>query len=471
MKSGHYIAQSAAANLSKVNPAIAQGLEYLWLGKYLEASNHFEAETAKSADEASLLGLAGTAKWCLDDIDGAIQIWSKFFDVATLESARQQIHLAILLQAASTIKEDYRLEKRVSEVLYAEIVGGLRTWPAPLISAALGMTRELHPFEDWLRTSGVETPQRRWAIEFHRTIDRFKLRSFPDHRDLRVNELNAGMIRITGSEWIYPSNPELFAIVSQEEFFIARKLACEKLPILPPPIKVDEFDLLRKGNVSEGLRIAEAAFKKDPSVSNTISLGAVYLWMEDYKAAWKHFQDAIENQRWTHDSYFEMAGTAKWCTNEPRDAVDCWKSGLHCDYGDAAGSVGNQLLLFAASILREGVIPQAKALALLEKKASNPAIESWPGPLVELCLGKSHVDFRLENAKHTIHTREALIKFYQSVLAFRDGELTLDGLHGRMREMIDTSRPEWNELKTFTSLIRNYSEFFIARHESTNKLS
>jgi hypothetical protein len=142
-------------------------------------------------------------------------------------------------------------------------------------------------------------------------------------------------------------------------------------------------------------------------------------------------------------------------------------SGLHSNLGDAGGaSVGNRLLLFAASILRTDLLPRPDATALLQEKANDSRIKTWPGPLVEFCLKKGNVELDMREAKPGLEARRAVVKFYRSLLEFDAGVLSREELNARMVEIADTSAPQWIEQKAFTYLIWD-PEFFLARHEAS----
>jgi len=253
---------------------------------------------------------------------------------------------------------------------------------------------------------------------------------------------------------------------------MARHIAKGKFQVDVPQIadaSDSPWELLRNGKMRQGVDVLLEKYNEKPSTSHTMSLGVAYLWIEDYESAWTHFQHAIATQRWTSDSYYGMAGTAKWCSNEPEAAMECWKSGLDCDYGDAGGaSVGNRLLLFVASVLRKDARAEKEAIALLKAKKDDPRISTWPGPLVHLALGKKNVDFGMEGAKRP-HARLAVIRFYEDLLLLRDGKLTSGEFVKEMREIADISQPQWLDQKAFTSLLWN-EEFFIARHESRKEI-
>jgi hypothetical protein len=127
--------------------------------------------------------------------------------------------------------------------------------------------------------------------------------------------------------------------------------------------------------------------------------------------------------------------------------------------------VGNRLLLFAASILREDIVSQQDAIALLKEKANQRELHSWPGLLVEYCLENGNIKLDLMDAKPGLEVRKAIVNFYRSLLEFNSGVLSRAQLNARMADIADISAQQWSEQDAFSRLIRK-EEFFIARHES-----
>jgi hypothetical protein len=147
------------------------------------------------------------------------------------------------------------------------------------------------------------------------------------------------------------------------------------------------WDLLRYGNVDQGLALLLNAYKRVPSASHILELGIAYLWVGDYLAGWEHFQTAIERFPRSTSSFYGMAGIAQWCLNEPSQAVNYWSAGLDTRFADGAGGVQLPLLLLTASIVKPEVFPREEAERILRSKTKNPLLKNWPGPLVEFVLG------------------------------------------------------------------------------------
>jgi len=310
---------------------------------------------------------------------------------------------------------------------------------------------------------------RKWLAEFYRAVAQFHIVYEPPRfdPDLRARQLKTAMQQLadtTQPEWAKTSMFK--ALISHEEFYIARFLSNAPLQLpKAPPIDVD-WDSIRYGDAKLGIDLRTEMYLRRPSASHTMSLGIANLWTKDYESAWNLFEYMNKHDRWTRDGFFGMAGSAKWCMDKTEEAVECWRAGLNCSLGDAGGaSVGNRLLLFAASILRKGVFLRTDAIALLEEKVRDQRIRAWPGPLVVFCLQNGRLELDLAEAKPGIESRRAQMKFYRSLLEFDAGVLSRGELNARMEEIGDTSESQWVEQKAFTSLIWK-EEFFIARHEA-----
>jgi hypothetical protein len=228
--------------------------------------------------------------------------------------------------------------------------------------------------------------------------------------------------------------------------------------------KLDPWDMLRGGKIEQGLTLLRQSYEREPLASEIMELGVAYLWVKQYEQAFKHFQHEIKTYTHTMDAFFGMAGAAKWCLNDPAEAVSQWLSGLDVQYADAAGGIQNPLLLFTASILRPEIYSRKEAEGLLRERVADRRAENWPGPLAMYLLDASYLP-ELERIiggdAEAPHLRWTLV-FYQGILARVRG----DGSQfvQSMRETADISRcPDEDE---FLSRMWR-EEFFIARHEAS----
>src|SRR5690349_2826142 len=99
------------------------------------------------------------------------------------------------------------------------------------------------------------------------------------------------------------------------------------------------WNLIRRGDQELAIGKLREAYSHNPSPSRTMELGVAFLWVEDYRSAWEHFDFANRQQPKHSAAFYGMSGVAKWCLNERREAVSQWRAGLGCAYADAAGGV------------------------------------------------------------------------------------------------------------------------------------
>ena len=200
-----------------------------------------------------------------------------------------------------------------------------------------------------------------------------------------------------------------------------------------------------------------------------MELGVAYLWVQDYQAAWEHFDSA--NQRYPKhaDVFYGMAGAAKWCSNDPQESVRQSAAGLECQYADAAGGVRLPLLLFFASVVRPQVFDRTEAETLLAilREGSLRARNS-PGALAGLVLGGIDAgDFRDRcvgrNESDTL-LRRWLTDFYVGVVEHERG--SLGAFKEAMKKTATTVDDDFEVNKGHYLRKLWHPEFFIARHEA-----
>ena len=449
------------------------GLAYLLLDEYDAAWEHFESVIKSNPQSpAKVYGMAGVAKWCLKSPESATAAWTAGLGTLGARADKAGLRLSLLMFAASIaqpgdIHHKYKawaallpkLDRLVPDV-----------WPNQLVEYAIGIRGQEQLPETLAGSSGGEMHDRQWLCDFYKAVGEFHLigdpRQFdPVQKADQLKERMQHLVDTTRSELVEIT--AFKSLIAHEEFYVARFLARAPLELPTAPAMEVDWENLRYGDGKLGLELRIERFLRKPSPAHTLGLGIAYLWTKDYESAWSLFQYANRNSRLTSQSSFGMAGAAKWCLDQHEEAVDCWKAGLQCNYGDAGGaSVGNRLLLFAASILRENVFSKVDAIALLAEKADDYRIRAWPGPLVAFCLQKAVIPLDLAESKPGIETRRAQLSFYSALLAFEAGALSREELNNRMIEIADTSGQQWTEQNKFSSLIRS-EEFFIARHESS----
>ena len=198
-----------------------------------------------------------------------------------------------------------------------------------------------------------------------------------------------------------------------------------------------------------------------------MELGVALLWAGQYASSSDHFRNGIEEHRFKMESFYGMAGAAKWCAGEQSEAVSVWVSGLKVGYTGAAGAVQIPLLLFFASIINPILYDNSAAKKLMLKKTADERIRYWPGPIVRLivgqikdseflrhCQGRGERDLR-NNLWHA--------EFYRSLLRFDPGKIS--DFRESMRTLTDVRQPEWQDEDLLLSRIWK-EEFFLARCEA-----
>jgi len=210
--------------------------------------------------------------------------------------------------------------------------------------------------------------------------------------------------------------------------------------------------------------VQEYGDRNDPSP--VMALGVAYLWRGHYKRAFEHFDDAIKTSRTSKSVFFGMAGVAKWCVDDPKEAVGQWRAGLRAQYADGAGGIRLPMLLFTAAVVTPSAFSQAEAAFLLNEKVHDARARNWPGPLGKFLLGQIDQEGLLEHLtgvhQNDTALRHWLSDFYKGVVGFSCGEVSV--FNGAMRKAVEVAVNESNDQRFFTGCIW-HEEFFIARHE------
>jgi tetratricopeptide (TPR) repeat protein len=150
-----------------------------------------------------------------------------------------------------------------------------------------------------------------------------------------------------------------------------------------------QWHYLRHGNRERGLALAREAYARKPNPSHIMELGVAYLWVGDYISAGAHFQNAIESEPFSTSSFFEMAGVACWCADNPIKAIAHWQNGLSSQFADAGVALSLPLLLLVGSILRPKVFSQEEAERILKNQLRESTRARVARPLGGVCIGKN----------------------------------------------------------------------------------
>jgi len=207
-------------------------------------------------------------------------------------------------------------------------------------------------------------------------------------------------------------------------------------------------------------------YGKKETASHIMTLGVAYLLLRKYAEAFEHFENATETYRMAGDRFFGMAGVAKWCVGETDEAVEQWQAGLRAKYADGAGGIGLPMILFTTSIMKPSAFPRADAVAILEKKARDPRVSNWPGPLGQFLLGQIDRD-ALADGLMGVNENDTAVRHWQARFYYGVAELERGNRRGfteTLRDCVEAAVDETKPERFFTSCLW-HEEFFIARHE------
>ena len=206
--------------------------------------------------------------------------------------------------------------------------------------------------------------------------------------------------------------------------------------------------------------------------SNYYSLGAVYMWSEDYRSAFAHFDEQIRAalpRNVPADSTFGMAGAAAWCLGEERLAVNYWRNGTTAKYADAGANTRTELLLYAASILNPAIFPTESAQHLLAEKADQWRVKNWPGPIAQYILGTaSEQEVRqkaVERKDDPVGPNPMSWKFdfYKLLTTASSGRKDMGALESGLQNLVDVHGSEYVAGLKFFYFLR-IEEYYLARH-------
>lgn len=236
---------------------------------------------------------------------------------------------------------------------------------------------------------------------------------------------------------------------------------------------VDPWDLLRSGQTEEAFQQMQAALESKGTPPYIMELGVAYLWVHDYQAAWEHFNAANQRKPRHSAAYYGMAGAAKWCLDKPEAAVREWQEGLRCQYADAAGGARMPLLLFFASAVTPNLIARTDAEKLLLIRANDRRVRYWPGPVVEVMLGRIDED---QLRKHCAGVNDAdtanrhwLSDFYLGVVALSRGDAA--HFNEAVRKTADLTWTDFDRNRQSFLGRMWHEEFFIARHQVSEAMT
>ena len=199
------------------------GVAYLWAGDFRTAANHFQQALKNHPHTTSgFYGMAGVARWCLDEPNVAVEQWHTGLGAQYADTAGAGIHLPLLLYVASVLKPEVFFREKAEQILATKVEDPrVNSWPGPLAQLVLGMVNDTTLAEHCIGNTGRNQrgflPHRKRLVEFYKAITEFS-RGKMDLSGLK--EVMRRTADTTQAEW---TNENAFlSLLWSEEFFIAR---------------------------------------------------------------------------------------------------------------------------------------------------------------------------------------------------------------------------------------------------------
>jgi hypothetical protein len=147
------------------------GVAYLWVRDCQAAWEHFNSLNVRRPKHiSSYYGMAGAAKWCLDDPEASVREWHTGLKCAYADGAGG-VQVPLLLFLASVVKPELFEREEAERLLAIRVENPLiRNWPGPLaefVSGRIGV--------DALRSRCIgidddETFTRTWRGDFYISV-------------------------------------------------------------------------------------------------------------------------------------------------------------------------------------------------------------------------------------------------------------------------------------------------------------
>lgn len=194
------------------------GVAYLWVGDYQSAEQHFQyaIETHKTPGDI-FYGMAGAAKWCIDDHEAAVGYWCAGLN-APYAVGGVGLHLPLLLFLASILRPGIDPEDDAAKVMLKKIEDPrVRYWPGPLARFVLGLGNEGTLSGLCTGSNELDTLHRKWLVEFYgAAIERAQGKM----TGVELKRRMQSMADTSRPQW----SPEesFLSLLWGEEFFIAR---------------------------------------------------------------------------------------------------------------------------------------------------------------------------------------------------------------------------------------------------------
>lgn len=231
----------------------------------------------------------------------------------------------------------------------------------------------------------------------------------------------------------------------------------------------DIWEELCNGRIAETIQLMRDRYAAAPKPGSSISLISALLWDKQFASAWEVANDVIDRNPLLNAKIYEFSGTSLWCMDRQGEAVTSWRTGLECAYADGAGGASLPLLLFFASVRTPELIGSAEARSLLEARARDRRVRSWPGAYVRFLLDEiDEEQLRLTHARESPPSAilcRLMVDFYVAVKGLCHGDAEKYGQ--MMRQAAESSLRDFN---TCRDVCARKAEYSIAQYEAARPI-
>ena len=193
------------------------GVAYLWAHRYEAAWDHFHSSIVRFPKSmCSFYGMAGVARWCLDDFKESRRQWSDGITAKYQDAAGLGIAMPLLLFTGSILKAGFFDRSEAIDALVERSKDRrIKRWPGPIGNFLLGNIGEADVLAAMESKREIELRDRRWQFKFYRA-----LLSAKDGNLLVFKEEMRKLVDTSQPEW--KDDDFFLARVWDEDFFIAR---------------------------------------------------------------------------------------------------------------------------------------------------------------------------------------------------------------------------------------------------------
>jgi lipoprotein NlpI len=197
--------------------AMELGVGYLWVGDYDAAWRHFDGFNRTYPNQLSVTyGMAGVAKWCLNEPEAAVEEWNAGLQCEFADAAGG-IKLPLLLYFVSVAKPTVFLRSE-AETLVNSRANEARAemWPGPLAKYVLGwIDQDRLRSECWYKTEATLL-MRRFLADFYVAVLKSSSGNWASFVEMAQIATSLSWSDFDINKRVF------FSMIWQEEFFLAR---------------------------------------------------------------------------------------------------------------------------------------------------------------------------------------------------------------------------------------------------------